>query len=266
MRPPGEGKYTMATWDPQVYTAFAAPRLRPALDLLARVGATRPTEVADLGCGTGNVTRVLAGRWPDAHVTGVDSSPEMLAAAAAESGGIDWVQGDMGEWAPARPLDVLFSNAALHWLGNHDTLFPRLMGLLVRGGWLAVQMPHNHYAASHAVMAEAAEAGPWREVLAPLAARFPVADPATYYGLLAPLSAELDIWETEYLHVLDGDDPVVKWTMGTALRPLLEAVDEPWRSGFLAEYTRRIAKAYPKRADGKTLFPFRRLFLVARAR
>ncbi|MGE5506124.1 MAG: methyltransferase domain-containing protein, partial [Actinomycetota bacterium] len=220
---------------------------------------------ADLGCGTGNVTRLLQARWPSAHVTGVDSSPDMLKAAAEDGGAIAWVQADMGGWVPPAPLDVLFSNAALHWLGGHEVLFPRLMGLLAPGGWLAVQMPHNHYAASHTIMAEAAEAGPWRDVLSPLAARFPVAEPAAYYSMLAPLAADLDIWETEYLHVLDGDDPVVRWTMGTALRPLLQAVDEPWRSGFLADYTSRIAAAYPKRPDGKTLFAFRRLFMVARA-
>lgn len=251
-------------WDPTLYSTFAAPRLRPALDLLARIPAEAPARVADLGCGTGNVTRLLAARWPDAAVTGVDSSAEMLEAAAREPSAIAWVRGDMGAWRPDAPVDVLFSNAALHWLGAHDTLFPRLMAMLAPGGVLAVQMPHNHYAESHRIMAEAADAGPWADTLRPLAGRFPVGDPAFYHDILAPLAAELDIWETEYLHVLEGDDPVVTWTRATALRPLLDAVDEPWRAGFLAEYTRRIAQAYPRRADGKTLFPFRRLFLVAR--
>ncbi|MBI2239991.1 MAG: methyltransferase domain-containing protein [Magnetospirillum gryphiswaldense] len=251
-------------WDPKLYSTFAAPRLRPALDLMARIGAEAPSRVVDLGCGTGNVTRILAERWPDAHVTGVDSSPHMLEAAAQESTAITWTQADMGTWKPPEKVDVLFSNAALHWLGDHGTLFPRLAGLVTPGGWLAVQMPHNHYAASHTIMAEAAAAGPWAEKLVPLAGRFPVGDPGFYYDLLAPLARDLDIWESEYLHVLDGDDPVVRWTMGTALRPLLDAVDGDWRQGFLDEYRARIASAYPRRADGKTLFPFRRLFLVTR--
>lgn len=250
-------------WDPKLYSAFAAPRLRPAVDLLTRIEAESPETVVDLGCGTGNVTRLLAARWPAAEVTGVDSSPEMLSAAAAEPSTISWRQGDAGTWAPEGKVDVLFSNAALHWLDGHAALLPRLMAMLAPGGTLAVQMPHNHYAASHAVMADTVEAGPWAPRLRPLARRFPVGDPAFYYDVLAPLATRLDIWETEYLHVLDGEAPVVRWTMATALRPLLDALAEPERGAFLAEYTRRIAEAYPRREDGKTLFPFRRLFVVA---
>jgi len=253
-------------WDPTLYSAFAQPRLRPAMDLMARIDADPPRQVVDLGCGTGNVTRILAERWHDATVTGVDSSPEMLAAAAAQPSRIRWVQSDVAVWKPERPVDVLFSNAALHWLDGHATLFPYLLAQLAPRGTLAVQIPHNHYAASHAAMAETVEAGPWAARLRPLARRFPVEDPDFYYDVLAPLTASLDIWETEYLHVLDGDDPVVKWTMGTAMRPLMDALTEAERAEFLAEYTRRINDAYPRRADGKTLFPFRRLFMVAKVK
>jgi len=253
-------------WDPTLYSTFAQPRLRPALDLLARIETEAPARVVDLGCGTGNVTRILAQRWPGAHVTGIDSSPEMLAAAREGGGGVAYALADMAAWRADPPADILFSNAALHWLGDHAGLFPRLLGQLAPGGWLAVQMPHNHYAASHTIMAEAAAAGPWAGVLAPLAGRFPVADLSYYYDLLAPGAELLDLWETEYLHVLDGDNPVVAWTMGTTLRPLLAAAEGDWRDGFLAEYSARIAAAYPRRPDGKTLFPFRRLFMVARRR
>ncbi|MBF0324451.1 MAG: methyltransferase domain-containing protein [Alphaproteobacteria bacterium] len=250
-------------WDPKLYSAFAAPRLRPARDLLGRVDLVRPARIADLGCGTGNVTQLLAERWPEARVWGVDSSPEMLRAAAAEPSSVTWVASDAASWQPEAPLDLLFSNAALQWLDDHERLFPRLMSLVAPGGVLAVQMPHNHYAASHAVMTETVEAGPWAPLLRPLARRFPVGDGDFYYDLLAPHAAHLDIWETEYLHVLDGDDPVVKWTMGTALKPLLDALEGEARAEFLAEYTRRIGLAYPRGADGRTLFPFRRLFMVA---
>lgn len=250
-------------WDPKLYATFATPRLRPALDLMARIGLESPGQVVDLGCGTGNVTRILAQRWPAARIEGVDSSAEMLAAAAEQPGTIHWRQADIGGWSAETPVDLLFSNAALHWLGDHARLFPHLAAQVAPGGVLAVQMPHNHYAASHTIMAEAAAAGPWAAMLTPLAARFPVGEPGFYYDLLAPLARELDIWETEYLHVLDGDAPVVRWTMATALRPLLDAVEGEWRQGFLAEYTARIAAAYPRRADGKTLFAFRRLFLLA---
>lgn len=251
-------------WDPSLYSAFALPRLRPALDLLAHVDAAQPRHVVDLGCGTGNVTRILAEHWPEADVGGLDSSPEMLKAAAAHPSSIRWSKGDIARWAPSRPVDVLFSNAALQWLDNHGELFPALFSHVAPGGTLAVQMPHNHYAASHSIMAETVEAGPWAGRLRPLARRFPVHDPDFYYDLLAPLAASLDIWETEYLHVLSGDNPVVQWTMGTALRPLLDALAEPERSEFLGEYSRRITEQYPPHADGKTLFPFRRLFLVAK--
>ena len=251
-------------WDPALYSAFSAPRLRPALDLMARIGAPAPGRVADLGCGPGNVTRLLAERWPQARVEGIDSSPEMLAAAAREAPGIGWSQADIGAWTPGQPLDVLFSNAALHWLDHHEALLPRLMGMVSSGGWLAVQMPDNHHAPSHTAILEAAAAGPWAEALRPLLRPSPVSAPAVYYDLLAPLSADLDIWHSQYQHVLDGDDPVVKWTMGTTLRPLLAVLDDRQQAGFLAEYTARVAARYPRQADGKTLFPFRRLFMVAR--
>ncbi|ARJ66314.1 trans-aconitate 2-methyltransferase [Magnetospirillum sp. ME-1] len=252
-------------WDPAIYSAFAQPRLRPALDLMARIDLADAARVVDLGCGTGNVTRILKERWAQADVIGIDSSPEMLMTARDHGGGVRYLQADAAGWAESGgEVDILFSNAALHWLDGHAALFPKLLERIASGGVLAVQMPHNHYAASHTIMAEAAAAGPWSEVLAPLAARFPVGEPSFYYDLLSRHSSHIDIWETEYLHVLEGDNPVVTWTKGTALRPLMDAVDGAWATGFLAEYSRRIQAAYPPRSDGKTLFPFRRLFMVAR--
>jgi trans-aconitate 2-methyltransferase len=250
-------------WDPAKYLEFADHRLRPALDLLARVPAASPAVVHDLGCGAGNVTRLLRERWPGGAVTGVDRSAAMLAAARAVAPEVTWVQGDIGAWRGPRPADVVFSNAALHWLDNHPALFPRLVDGLTSGGVLAVQMPRNHGAASHTEMVAAAEAGPWRERLRPVLRARPVAEPAVYYDLLASRVSRLDIWETEYLHVLEGHNPVVEWTRGSALKPLLDALEEPERSGFLAEYSARIARAYPRRTDGRTLLPFRRLFIVA---
>lgn len=252
-------------WDPAVYGGFAAPRLRPVFDLLARVPLEAPRRVVDLGCGGGQATRLLARRWPDADITGLDSSPDMLADAAAqdEGGRITWRQGDAGRWHPEQPMDLVFSNAALHWLDDHATLLPRLFDAVAPGGVLAVQMPRNHGAPSHTGMAEAALAGPWAATLRPLLRPSPVAPPEVYYDLLAPRAARLDIWETEYLHVLDGDDPVVRWTSGTALAPLLQALDDAGRAAFLDDYRARMASAYPRRADGRTLLPFRRLFLVA---
>jgi trans-aconitate 2-methyltransferase len=237
--------------------------LRPALDLLARVPLTAPATIYDLGCGAGNVTKLLADRWPGAAVTGVDGSPAMLATARAAAPAVTWQEADLGSWRPPRPADLLFSNAALHWLDDHERLFPRLIAELAAGGVLAVQMPRNHGAPSHTEMVAAAEAGPWRAGLRPALRARPVAEPAVYRDILRPHVAQLDIWETEYLHELTGDNPVVEWTRGSALKPLLDALEEPHRSAFLAEYAGRIRRAYPPRPDGRTLLPFRRLFVVA---
>lgn len=250
-------------WDPRQYLRFAGHRLRPAIDLLNQVDLPGPETVVDLGCGAGNVTVLLRDRWPEAAITGVDGSADMLAKARETAPAIDWVEADMAEWTPDAPVDLIYSNAALHWLGCHDALFPRLIDSLALGGVLAVQMPRNFGAPSHTSMADAARAGPWRATLEPLLKPSPVAEPAFYYDVFAPHVAALDIWESEYLQVLEGDDPVAEWTKGTWLRPLLDALDEPDRAGFEAEYRARVRQAYPRRADGKTLFPFRRLFLVA---
>ncbi len=252
-------------WDPAQYLKFAGPRLRPALDLLQRIDVETPASVYDLGAGAGNVTRLIAARWPAARVVGIDSSAEMLAKAAAENPQIAWRQADLGTWRPERPADVIYSNAALHWLDGHDTLLPGLFAGLAPKGVLAVQMPRNFGARSHTSITEAALAGPWRRVLEPLLRPSPVAEPAFYYDLLAPRAASLDIWETEYLQVLDGENPVKEWTKGTWLSPLLAALDEPERSRFEADYAARVTAAYPPRGDGKTLFPFRRMFLIATA-
>ncbi|WP_437316826.1 methyltransferase domain-containing protein [Sorangium sp. So ce385] len=257
----------MASWDPAQYLKFEDQRARPAVDLLGRVDVTVPGDIVDLGCGAGNITRLVAQRFPDRGVLGVDSSPEMLAKARAVLPGARFVEGDIARFAPPAPPALIFSNAALHWLDDHAALFPALLGRLARGGVLAVQMPRNHGAPSHAAMVEVSRMPRFRDKLAKLVRESPVAAPAAYYGVLAPHAARIDLWETEYLHILEGENPVVEWTLGTALRPLLAALDgEGERAEFLEAYGTRVAAAYPKAADGKTPFPFRRLFLVATAR
>ena len=249
-------------WNPDQYLKFAQPRLRPALDLLAQVHHDAPRRVYDLGCGTGNITRLLAQRWPGAEVTGVDDSAEMLAKAAADGGRIHWQQQGLADWEPTAPADVIYSNAALHWLPDHDRLLPALAGALAPSGVLAIQMPDNFGAPSHTEIEATVMAGPWREQLAPLVVPSPVASPAHYYGLLAPLASQLSIWETEYLQVLEGADPVKEWTKGTWLMRYLGRLQEPQRSQFEQDYAQRVRAAYPPQPDGKTLFPFRRLFIV----
>jgi len=261
-------------WDPAQYLKFAGPRLRPALDLLQRIDKEAPASVYDLGAGAGNVTRLIAARWPEARVVGVDSSAEMLAKAAAEpperparagrpGTGIEWQQADLATWRPPHPADVIYSNAALHWIEDHAPVFLALFGSLAPGGVFAVQIPRNFGAPSHTSMGEAARQGTWRARLEPLLRPAPVAEPAFYFDLLAPHAARLDMWETEYLQVLDGEHAVKEYTKSTWLSPLLAALDEPERSRFEAAYTELVDAAYPRRPDGKTLFPFRRMFIIA---
>lgn len=259
----------LMAWDPAKYLRFEAQRLRPALDLIARVDLEAPAQIADLGCGTGNISRILAERWPEADVLGVDSSEEMLAKAREGSPArCRWERADLADWVPAagRP-DLIFSNAALHWLDRHEVLLPRLASLLRPGGLLAVQMPRNHAAPSHQAMIEAASAGPWADRVVPALRPSPVSSASACFAILAPHAEALDLWETEYLHVLPPgkEHPVVAWTRGTALRPLLDAAG-PHAEAFLATYTERITHAYPLLPDGRVLFPFRRLFLIARPR
>ena len=250
-------------WEPAQYLKFADHRLRPAIDLLNRIDAD-PRTIVDLGAGTGNVTRLLQARWPNAVVTGVDSSAEMLARAAEELPQISWEQADLSEWRPRDSVDLLYSNAALHWVDNHATLFPALFALVSQGGTFAVQMPNNFAAPSHTAIAEIVSAGPWRSTLEPLLRTPPVQPLSIYFDLLGPAASSLDMWETEYVHVLEGDRPVLEWIKGTWLRPLLAALDGEERAQFESRYAERAAGAYPRRADGCTLFPFRRLFIVGR--
>lgn len=251
-------------WDTDQYLKFADHRTRPAIDLLNRIGIDRPTRVVDLGCGAGNVTRLLAERWPRAQVVGIDPSPDMLARARREHPDLTFTQDGAATWQPDRSPDVLYSSAALHWLGDHETLFPSLFDKVAPGGWLAVQMPRNFGQPSHTSVAAAAEDGPWGERLAPLIKPAPTHDPAVYLDLLAARADHVDVWETDYIQILSGENPVAEWTKGTWLRPFLDALEGKDREGFEAAYRRRVRAAYPPRPDGKTVFPFRRLFLVLR--
>lgn len=255
-------------WDPGQYLKFGGPRARPAADLLARVPVSAPRHIVDLGCGAGNITAILASRWPEAAIVGVDADPAMLDCARTAAPGTELAHSGIADWTPGTPPDLIWSNAALHWLDDHEALFPRLMAALAPGGALAVQMPRNFGAPSHRAIVEAADAGPWRDRLAPAVARYrapgPVAEPGDYLAMLAPAAREVDIWETTYLHVLRGDDPVLDWIAGSALRPVLAPLtEEAERAAFLADLGMRLRAAYPPGADGRTPFPFRRLFIVA---
>jgi trans-aconitate 2-methyltransferase len=267
----------MVSWDPTAYARFAAERSRPFDDLLRRVSATEPRSVVDLGCGAGDLTASLARRWPSARVVGVDSSPQMLAKAAPEAeaadvdGRLSFVEADLAEWTPDAAVDVMVTNAALQWVPQHLDLLPRWVDALAPGGWLALQVPGNFAAPSHALMREVAELPPFAERLTGvLRGTESVAQPSTYATLLAERGCVVDAWETTYVQVLDpagehGDDAVLAWVSGTGLRPVLDALtDDPdLRERFVATYAERLRAAYPRRPWG-TLLPFRRVFCVAR--
>lgn len=251
------------SWDPTQYLKFAGERLRPAVDLLMRVPLASPESAIDLGCGAGNLSPLIRRRWPQVRLTGVDSSAAMLAKARAEYPDVTFIEADIATWRPPQPVDLLYSNAALHWLDDHDRLIPGLLDCVKPGGWLAIQMPRNFAAPSHTSIVETIEQGPWRAKLEPHLRRRPVAEPGHYWRLLQGRAAALEIWESEYLQVLSGDNPVAEYTKGTWLKQFLDRLEEPERGAFESDYRHRVAQHYRPEADGRTLFPFRRLFILA---
>jgi trans-aconitate 2-methyltransferase len=249
------------TWDPDRYLAYADERGRPFVDLLTRVDAEDPRTVVDLGCGPGNLTALLAARWPGARVVGIDSSPEMIAKARADVAGVEFEVGDVREWQ-STGVDVLVSNATLQWVPDHVDLLPHLVERVRPGGWLAFQVPGNFDEPSHTVRTELAAEAPY--VMFTAGAAVPSShDAATYLRALQALGCEVDAWETTYLHVLHGPDPVFAWVSGTGARPTLQALPDDLRVRFEEELKRRLREAYPDDGHGVVL-PFRRVFAVAR--
>jgi trans-aconitate 2-methyltransferase len=254
-------------WDPVTYLRFDSERARPFFDLLARVHAADPAFVADLGCGPGKLTALLAQRWPGAQVLGVDSSPEMIEAARAEHGAagerLGFALADIRTWRPARPVDVFTCNAVLQWIPGHATLLTDLVARLAPGGWLAFQVPGNSGQPGDQILRELAGSARWQPLLTGARLNDQSADPAAYLDLLARAGCTVDAWETTYLHVLPGPDPVVEWYKGTGMRPVLAALPPGAAAEFTADYAARIREAYPDAPYG-TVLPFRRVFVVAR--
>jgi trans-aconitate 2-methyltransferase len=254
-------------WDPEQYLRYADERSRPFFDLMARVQADAPQLVVDLGCGPGTLTRALAQRWPVAQVVGVDSSPEMIAAAAAPlvpGDRLMYVCADLRDWQPERAPDLVVSNAALHWVPDHLGLIEQFAGWVRPGGAFAMQVPDNFEAPSHTVIREVADSSRWRERLrAAHQDEAGAAEPADYLAALEAGGLEPDVWQTTYHHLLQGEDPVLSWVKGTALRPALTALaDDPAATDeFLAECGAALREAYPAGSSG-TVLPFRRIFAV----
>lgn len=251
-------------WDPDQYLSFADERSRPFFDLTGRIAAAEPGYVVDLGCGPGNLTAALARRWPGAQIEGIDSSESMIAAAdELRSERLNFRVGDVRDWKPGHPADVIVSNAVLQWVPDHLDLLPRWQANLISGGWLAFQVPGNFDQPSHVVLRELAGSPRWRGLLTDVELNRQAAKPEEYLSLLAGLGMSVDAWETTYLHVLTGRDPVTEWYKGTGLRPVLSVLAPDDAAAFVAEYSERIRVAYPAAAYG-TVLPFRRVFVVAR--
>lgn len=250
-----------ARWDPAHYLRFADHRTRPGLELIARIPDADVASIVDLGCGTGHLTAMLAERFPEARVLGVDASEEMIEVARADHPDIDWVVADLSTWAPDVPVDVVYSNATLHWLDDHASLFPRIRSWVAVGGTLAVQMPDNWRAPTHVVPARVLDDGSWPEEARSALMRDRLAAPGDYRRWLQP--AEVDLWRTTYHQTLVGADPVWAWVTGSVVRPVLAALAPADRVRFETECRARYREAYPEEPDGTTLLPFSRLFMVA---
>src|SRR4051812_19977399 len=252
-------------WDPAVYHRFGNERSRPFHDLVARIGAHRPRAVTDLGCGPGELTASLAERWPDARITGLDSSPEMIAKAAALGAPVEFTVGDVGDWQPGPDTDVVVSNAVLQWVPEHRELLDRWIRGLPSGAWFAMQVPGNFDAPSHRALRALARSAPYRDTVGDIVREAPVADAAGYADLLIGAGAAVDAWETTYVHLLADagpEHPVLRWLEGTALRPVKAALDDAaWRD-FRAALGATLAAEYPAHG-GYVAFPFRRIFAVA---
>ncbi|ULE34403.1 trans-aconitate 2-methyltransferase [Mycobacterium sp. IDR2000157661] len=249
-------------WNPDVYLGFADERGRPYVDLLARVRADAPRRVVDLGCGPGNLTMTLAQRWPDAVIEAWDSSVQMVD--AARERGLDADVGDVRDWRPQPGTDVVVSNATLHWVPEHRRLLVEWAGRLAPGAWIAMQVPGNFDAPSHLAVQSLAQRARWAKALQGLTFGDDPVDGATgYAGLLTDAGCTVDAWETTYVHVLTGEHPVLDWISGTALRPIRSMLDDADWADFRSELTPLLAAAYPRRVDGTTFFPFRRIFVVA---
>jgi trans-aconitate 2-methyltransferase len=254
----------MSEWNPSLYSRFEDERTRPARELLGRVPLSTAKHVVDLGCGPGNSTELLVQRFSGATVVGTDNSESMLASARKRLPAVQFELGDIASWIPAIPPDIIYANAALQWVGQHETLIPRLFASLAQGGALAIQMPDNRNEPTHRSMREVAALEPWSGAIGEAAAlRTAILPLQAYYDLLAPHAAQVDVWHTVYQHPMASPAAIVEWVSATGLKPFVEPLNAELRASYLAEYEKRIAAAYQPRADGKLLLAFPRMFIVA---
>jgi trans-aconitate 2-methyltransferase len=260
----GKREGLMSKWDAGAYLQFSSERTQPAADLAARIDIPAPRRIIDLGCGPGNSTAAVRKRWAEAEIVGLDSSPEMIKAAAESYPGGKWIVGDAGIWTADVPWDIVFSSAALHWLPDHARLFPHLLDQVAPEGALAVQLPALHRSAAHQLILDVAEEPAWRHLMDGPRHAMTKEPPEFYYDVLKPLVSRLFLWETEYYHILDGPRAILEWFRGTGLRPYLAALkSDDQKRLFEERLVEGFTQLYPRQQDGCVLFPFRRLFLIA---
>jgi trans-aconitate 2-methyltransferase len=254
----------MPSWNPGQYLKFDDERTRPCRELVARIALENPGTIVDLGCGPGNSTTVLAERWPGAKVSGLDRSADMIRVAREKSSQIHWEESDIATWQSSEPVDLVFSNAALQWVPDHQSVVPQLFAQVAPGGALAWQVPANIDAAAHRIMRELAASTAWQKHFPEPVPEWFVHPAPFYYDLLAPLAARIDLWTTKYFHILESPAAIVEWYKGSGLRPFLDCLHSSLdRDRFLADYEQEIENAFPRRSDSRVLFPFQRQFFIA---
>ena len=255
----------MIHWDPQLYMKYGNERTQPSKDLTARIPLKNPQHIIDLGCGTGNSTAILRNRWPKADITGLDSSKTMLDEAEKKFPELRWVKADISNWKPERNFDLIFSNATLQWIPNHAELFCNILDYVNSSGYLAVQVPYHYTSRLHQIIIEVSHYQQWTRKMGEARSALTSHTPEFYYDFLQSVCSQVEIWQTDYFHIMESAEAILEWISGTGLRPYIKALrskeeQNDFKKLILAEYR----KAYPKRKDGKVLFPFSRLFLLLR--
>lgn len=254
----------MLKWDTQKYLKFINERTQPAMDLASRVCIESPQSIVDIGCGPGNSTSILRERWAQAEICAFDSSKEMIDNARQGDQSVEWFEADASTWEPKSKFDLIFSNAALQWVSEHEIVFPRLMSYLNEKGVLAIQMPAHYDSPLHCLMIEASNRSEWAGLMSAARNALKMEPPSFYYDLLSPYVSKLDIWQTEYFHELESVVSILEWFRSTGMRPFLESlqtVEE--KTKFESELLKAYTRAYKVQKNGKVLLPFRRFFITA---
>ncbi len=251
-------------WDPGLYMRFGDERTRPSIDLVSRINIENPQTIIDIGCGPGNSTRILRQRWPESRITGIDNSPAMIEKAKNDYPGHEWIIADAATFNPDEKYDIVFSNASIQWISNHEKLIAGLMELVGEQGALAIQIPLYRHMPISGLIERTASMGKWKLETRGCGELLTFHERGFYYDLLAKRCSSLTMWETSYIHVMNAHIDILEMIKSTGLKPYLEAMKiENDRRDFLKEVLREIELAYPAQGNGSVLFPFERLFFIA---